>query len=201
METRKQTNVPRKDSGLPADYLEMIEEVFQANFSEGLEALSRLGATSRFEAHGAVLPDEILLAVTLLIEGRIAATTFKASVDFDPKASAPTAQDLLAACVDALGVLVGQVLGNGSAEHLAPVLAGRLADHENVPFEWTPTIIEGSRIHLKMDASNPTLDQAADDFLSKNDPDFQARQFEEELETKELFVTGTRKEGGGETTH
>src|SRR4051812_33052638 len=92
-----------KASSLPFDYLKLVNEVFTTNFNGGLEALKKVKpAKPRFEATGTVYPDEVILCVTLMHEGEIAATSVYASTDFDPKASAPTVQDLLAACVDAI---------------------------------------------------------------------------------------------------
>ncbi|MEK6704444.1 MAG: hypothetical protein AABZ06_01520, partial [Bdellovibrionota bacterium] len=108
MEKRKPINQsiskPPLPSKLPPDYLKMVADVFEKNFDHGLKEYSSQKATpSHFETHGEIYPDEIIISVSLVAKGHLAATTIYASSDFDPKASAPSAEDLLSSCVDAIG--------------------------------------------------------------------------------------------------
>src|SRR6185437_7339432 len=95
---------------LPLDYLKTVTEVFVTHFSEALATLKKLKKKNRFIVSGLIYPDEILLSVSLVEEGVLSATTAHASCDFDPTASQPTAEDLLAACVDALASLFSDLL-------------------------------------------------------------------------------------------
>jgi hypothetical protein len=102
--------------------------------------------------------------------------------------------------VDALGALIPQVLVAGNEEKLRVLLEGTMSAHENIPFDWTSLEVERHRVFVKMDASNPSLDQMADEWLAKNDPQAGKREKEEQEETSKLFVTGPKKPGS-ETVH
>jgi len=193
MESRKRS--PLKSSDLPVDFLKMVGEVFATNFDEGLKAFEKVtgGAASSFKAGGQIFADEIVLTVSLLTENQIAATTAYASIDFDPKASSPTLQDQLAFCVDALGGLFSVLMDPGKPEELEKLANESLSALEDVPYDWTPVDVEKRKVYLKLDKSNPVLEQAADDWLAKNDPDYKKRLKEEQSETEKLFVTGPKK--------
>lgn len=199
IEKRKQT--VSKSSPLPADYLSMVEEIFTANFDAGVKALDEMtNAPHRFLARGEVFADEVVIAVSLLCEGQLAATTVQASADFDPKASSPTVEDLLGACVDAAGALFGTLLSAENPERLAQVADQSLAALEDVPFQWAQVTVENRKVYLKIDKSNPLLDEMTDEWLSKHDPKFKERLKEEQEETEKLFVTGPKKGDKGPGT-
>lgn len=192
-----------RSTPLPLDYLKMVNEVFTSNFDAGLKALSELmEGRPGFEASGAVYSDEVVLCVTLAEEDQIAATTVYASSDFDPKASSPTIQDLLSACVDGIGAVYGQILSAENPERLEQVASQSLSAMDNIPFHWSEVKIDRYRIYLKVDKSNPKLDQMADDWLRKNDPELEKLEKQNEEETKKLFITGAeaKKSGGRGST-
>jgi hypothetical protein len=196
MEKRKRNAL--KGSPIPADYAKMVADVFTSNFDEGLKKLNKTkGAKAHFEVYGELFPDEVLMAVSVVTGKELSATTVYGSVDYDPKASFPQVQDLLSACVDA----IGSVFEKGKLEVLAET---SLADLDGVPFDWTAVVVERFKVHVKIDKANLGLDQMADDWLNKNDPGFQERALREEQESEKLFMTGeeqkakvTRKPGGG----
>lgn len=202
MERRKGDDVSTA-SPLPKDYIKMVTEVFTTNFDAGLKALRPLmkGEPS-FDINGMVLSDELVLCATLVEEGAVAATSVYASIDFDPKASAPTIQDLLSACVDAVGSVYTHLLDPTQQNRLEQVAANTLSVMDNVPFHWTEMKVDHFRIYLKVDKSNPTLERIADDWLSKNDPGLKKLKEENEEEVKKLFVTGPthRRPGGASGT-
>jgi hypothetical protein len=185
-------------SPLPADYLKMVTDVFTTNFDAGLQALHGLRADPRFEAGGAIYPDEVVLSVSLVHPGRLAATTVHASVDFDPKASAPKVDEVLAACVDAVGALYESLLNPKAPERLQQLAEESLSALEGIPFEWTAFEIDRFRVHLKVDKSNPKLDEMTDDWLLKNDPEALEREREDFAKTAGRFVTGDRVKQGAE---
>ena len=179
-----------KSSPLPADFLKMVAEVFNANFDTGLKGLKKLTSSkAAFSASGAMYASEIVLSVSLMIEGQLAATTVYASSDFDPKASSPTVEDLINAGVDAIGSVFAEILKPGKLEQVA---SESLSALENVPFDWAGVDIEKRRIFLKIDKSNPNLEQMADDWLAKHDPNHKKREALEQVETEELFFTGPK---------
>lgn len=192
METRKPHTT--RYSELPKDYVKMVNEVLTTNFDAGLKALKSLHSQSAtFSTHGRIDATEISICVSLLIEGQLAATTVHASTDYDPKASAPTVQDLLGACVDAVGSLFGQLLDPKNKTMLEQVSTQTLSAMKDIPFEWTPVTLDRTKVFLKVDKSNPVIDKMTNDWLEKNDPDHKARLKQEHEETEKLFVTGPKK--------
>jgi hypothetical protein len=207
METRKNSRNPSgrlsKSSPLPVDYAKIVQEVYTTNFEAGLKLLNEIqnrpaqeGAApesttdNRFEVRGAIFADEIVFAVSLVSEDQIAGTTVHCSVDFDPKASSPTAQDLLNLCVDAVGSVFATLLDSEKPEVIEKVASGSLAAFEEVPLEWARVEFDKKRVWLMVDRSNPLLDEMTDRWLAENDPLAQVVEEEHEAETRELFVTG-----------
>ncbi|MBS1962432.1 MAG: hypothetical protein JST04_09465 [Bdellovibrionales bacterium] len=183
---------------LPADFTRIVREVYTTNFAEGMKQLTKLqGAKSFFEVRGAIFANEIVMGVSLVTDGVMAATTIYCSVDFDPTASSPTAQDLLNICVDAIGSLYGTLLDPSKPDRIAQVAQGSLSALEEIPFEWTKVEFDGRRVWLLVDKSNPTLDEMTDKWLAENDPDADLEEDEYEEDTKDLFVTGKPKAGRG----
>jgi hypothetical protein len=139
-----------------------------------------------------------VLCVSLTEDDQLAATSVYASSDFDPKASSPTVQELLAACVDAIGAIYAQILTPDTPERLEQLASHSLSAMDNVPFHWSEVRLDRYRIYLKVDKSNPKLDEMADNWLKKHDPDLRQLQEQEEEDVKKLFVTGPndKKPGG-----
>jgi len=96
--------------------------------------------------------------------------------------------------VDAVGGLFDTLFGgNGEKSQLDAFLDDSLSAFERAPFEWTEVEFEKRRIYLKLDKANPTLEQAADEWLRANDPDLASKEAEWESESEELFVKGPKK--------
>ncbi|MGE0615648.1 MAG: hypothetical protein AB7P04_08395 [Bacteriovoracia bacterium] len=185
------TLTQRQGVELPLDYLKMVVEVFGANFAEGLSRLGGAGQVG-FVADGRIYQDEILLALSLKFEGRMSAITLHASSDFDPQASSPTAETLLGLNVDALGAYYSDLLDPQKPEdHFGRVSEADFEALGNVPYEWTAVDAGKRKVYLRMDKSNLKLDQMTDDWLAKNDPDYQDTLNDEQAETEAKFVTGT----------
>jgi hypothetical protein len=188
-----------KSNPIPLDYVKLVSEVFRTNFDAGLKAYDQLHSRrSAFHVSGAIYVDEIVLAVTLSSEDQIVATTVYGSAEYDPVASSPTAQDLLAACVDAIGTVYAGLLDPLDKAQLEALGTESLSALDKVPFDWTKVEVERFRIHVKLDKSNPQLESLADQWLDKNDPGRREREQREHEETEALFVTGPKK---GETRH
>ena len=152
-------------NSLPTDYLQMVAETFTSHFEEGLKILEQHETEPQFEAFGEVYSDEILIAVSLFGKGHLSATTVYASTDFDPKASAPTAEELLSACIDAIGSVFGILLVPEKPEVIAQLASSTLSSLENIPFDWTKIEADQREIFVKIDKSNPKLDSMADDWI------------------------------------
>lgn len=189
MSERRKPGKP-KSSPLPVDYLKMVSDVFATNFAEGLEAVQKLRPKSAFVGGGAIYPDEICFTISLIHPGQLAATTVRASVDYDPLASSPKLDELLSICVDASGSIFGDLLDASKPAKIEALTASALSELENVPFQWTEVKIDKRRVWLLVDKSNPQIDDLADDWLSKHDPEREAREAIEAAETEKLFITG-----------
>lgn len=182
---------------LPKDFTSIVKEVYTTNFAEGLKHLAKMQKVKNsFVVQGAIYTNEIVMSVSLVSEGVMAATTIYCSVDFDPTASTPTAQDLLNICVDAVGSLYGTLLDPAFPKRVEQLAAGTLSALEEIPLEWTKVEFENRRVWLLVDKSNPTLDQMTDKWLAENDPEAELEEDEFDEEASELFVTGKPKRGG-----
>jgi hypothetical protein len=187
----------KRSSPLPSDYLAMVTEVFATNFDDGIKKLTKLTKEKvHFDASGAIYPEEIILCVTLLQEKKLNASTVYASVDFDPKASSPTIQELLPLCVDAIGAVFQPLLTSKDPEIYDQLVSSSLSALDNIPFEWTKLQVENKRVYVKMNKANPLLENMADDWLKKHDPKLKDMEEEEEEQVKSLFITGPKKGSG-----
>jgi hypothetical protein len=196
METRKIHET--RYSAIPSDYAKLVNDVFTTNFDAGLKALEKATrAKFHFSATGRIYANEIVLCISLIEEKQLAATSVYASCDFDSKASSPTIEDLLSAGVDAAGGIFGELLDPANAAGIESVLTRTLAALQNVPLEWTLVPAERYRVWIRVDKANPDLERQAEDWLRQNDPEQQAQMEQDELATRELFVTGPKKNTGG----
>lgn len=189
---RKGTSV--KSSELPHDYLRMVEGVITQHFTDALARIAQDTPNTRFHAWGAVFADEVLLSVSLLTPGKLPATTVNASCDYDPKASSPTAEDLLAIGLDATGAVWDLLMNaeglQGGSRLLDATLATLGEEIKDLPLDWAPTTLEKRKVWLLVDKTNPLMESMTEDWLAKNDPNYIAPELEEEKETEKLFVTG-----------
>lgn len=196
--TVKITGRLSRAADLPVAYTKNVREVYTTNFEEGMKLLKSFQKVKNsFDVRGAIFPDEIVLSVSLVSDGQISATTIHASVDFDPKASSPTAEDLLNICVDAVGSIFGMLLDPTTPEKVEKLAAGSLAAFADIPLEWTKIDFDSRRVWILVDKSNPNLDEMADKWLAENDPELHSEEEEYEEETKGLFVTGAKAKKGG----
>lgn len=191
MENRKKS--VSKPSPLPTDYLKMVTEVFHAHFDAALKLYNENRPQSQFTVRGAICSDEIWVGVSLVTEGKLSASTVYASCDFDPKASAPTAQELLSACVDSIATVFGTLLDETQPETIALLAEDSAAILEQVPSVWTTMEANQREIFIRFDRANPVLEGMADEWLNKNDPELARLEDETENEVKKLFITGPRR--------
>jgi hypothetical protein len=54
------------------------------------------------------------------------------------------------------------------------------------------------QVFIKVDQSNPQIDQLADEWLMKNDPDWHAQEAIRQKETEKLFFTGPKQKQGSD---
>ncbi|MBU6153913.1 MAG: hypothetical protein KGP28_06385 [Bdellovibrionales bacterium] len=206
-------------SELPVDFLKLIEETMTQALEPGLLEVRKIHPESSFKAQGAIFSDEILLSITLnhgpLV---LSATTVHGSVDYNPNAEKPAVNDLLALILDSLGSLFQFYLDPEFPERITQITDASLGALEEAPFEWTPLRLdEGQKtpVHVKIDKANPLLDTLAEDWLKKNDPNYEnisakqskinlgdAEEFlEERIEAIRAAKAGSGSTGGGPIRH
>ncbi len=170
-------NSTARPGELPVDFLKLVEETLSQALESGLAEIRKIHPLSEFKASGAIFGDEVVLSITLFHgEQVLSATTIHGSVDYQPSQEVPSLNDLLALCLDTIGSSFQHYLDPEFPERVAQVAQSSMSALEEAPFEWTPLKIqEGQKItvHVKMDKSNPTLDRMAEEWLEKNDPNYQ----------------------------
>ena len=114
-------NEKKKSALLPVDYTKLVKQVLTTTFAEGLERLGKIKPDPSIEVQGEIFPDEIVVVASLHHGAKLAATSVYASVAFDPKASSPTAEELLAACVDAIGGFFQEFLSSEKPEKMKQI--------------------------------------------------------------------------------
>lgn len=212
MSERRKVLSGGKPQPLPIDYLRMVDEVLNNNFGALLGPYAeRVGSPTRLTATGSLYPDEIVLAATLTAQGQVAATTVHASTDYDPQASSPDVQDLLAASLDAIGGVWDLLLAH--PDTLEALSAGSLlalseletATKRGIPLEWQAMEVAKREVWLKVDKTHPALEDAAAAWLAQHDPAYQDAtqtdhdESEETLEERlsRLGTGGTGRRGPG----
>ncbi len=191
MERRHRT--VSKASPLPIDFRKMVAEVFTTNFDAGLKLLQKIKAGKRhFEVRGDIFADEVMLCISLGTSGHVSATSVYASCDFDPKASAPKIEDVLGACVDAVGSVYMELLDPENPKRIEQIAQESLAALQDIPYEWTSMKVDRHKVFVRVDKTNPALDELADQWLKKHDPKHKDLEKEEQEEVESLFVTGPK---------
>ena len=188
--TSLRSPIPVKHSDLPVDYLRMVTDVFAKNFDTALKKFAKIKADPTVSCYGSVYPSEVVVAISISHPDSLAANTFYASMDYDPRASSPKVEELLQLCIDAIAALCEPILNTKKPEELEALAEDSISALDNVPFEWTEVPFEKKRVFMKMDKSNPSLDLKTDDWLAKHDPETKSNIQMEQQEAKELFVTG-----------
>jgi len=171
-----------KPVSLPKDFLKLVNELFTGHYDTALKDLSKELKNPRFSSFGQIYHEEIVLGVSILSEKSLTATTVYGSIDFDPSATQPTAQDLLNICVDAIGSVFAVLLDPKAKNPYSSILADSLTTVDNAPFDWNPIEIEKRTVFVKMDKANPEIDRATDEWLKKNDPDYRKNIDDESLD-------------------
>lgn len=172
---------------LPVDYVKQVQDVFTTQFDETLKVLKKLKYPCSIHASGEIYPEEIVLRISLLPDGKLAATTFHASHDYDPKASAPKAEEVLAACIDVVASYMVTKLDTEDEVALEKFVTTSLNELEDVPFDWTEVKAGRFKVYLRFDRAHPGIDKMTDEWLKKNDPDYEENLKKEEAEVVNVF--------------
>lgn len=168
LDRRKDT--PFSGTVLPKEYLRLVEDVFNKNFSKQL--IKEKGSKEIFLAKGEVFPDELVLIISLKHPGNLRMTTCYASVDYPPKklktesgapaqTSSETVQLAVNQCVDAVASFFNTFFEEG-----------RPVDYDlEYRQNWTAVEIEkNTPVFLRINRDNPELEAAADELLAASEP-------------------------------
>jgi hypothetical protein len=128
----------------------------------------------------------------------LGATTVHVSCDFDPRASQPTAEELLTQALDVGAGVFGALFQEGQEEALARLAEGSLASLEEVPFDWTEVEHQRRKVFVRVDKSNPDLERMTEQWLDQNDPDRKQKRQDEQKESEDLFVVGKSSRSQGQ---
>lgn len=193
---------------VPEEYLSLVQNVINDHFSDALRLMAAGRPGFRIVCAGRMYQDEIVLSVSFLTEGALGALTLHSSADFDPQASSPSAQELLSTLVDTLGQALGDLLDQSRPKRLQSLIEGSLSAMSDVPFHWSPMEVNKRKTWVKLDTSNPEIERMTDDWLSKNDPEFErevreadAAQLEETARAIAQKTEGTPGKKGPSTLH
>jgi hypothetical protein len=181
-----------KSSDLPDDYLKMICEVFDSNFEMGLKIFNEKRKDSFFKAKGAIYTQEIHLSVSLVSKNALAAETLYASCDFDPKASSPSAEELLSACVDAIGSIFNTLLDEKKPKQIHEFAEGLPEILDQLPVHWTPLESNKREVFVRFDRANPLLETLTEQWLKENDPKWTESEEKTQKKMEDLFFTGPK---------
>lgn len=188
---RRKTTSPATNTGptdLPVDFLKLVNETLAQTFQASLSILKNEFPETKFESGGYLLSDEIVLTATLNFGAEnLAATTVYASTDFDPQ-NTTALEKALPICLDAVGSVFDFYMDPTFPERLKQLTESTLSALDEAPFEWTA--LEGltPAVWVKMDKSNPRLDQLTQEWLKKNDPEYDKHHGSENEEEAESFL-------------
>ncbi len=194
----RRRGAPERGVELPKDYETMVTEALHENFASELKAFAKLVKKPYFRVSGAIFTDEILVSLALHHEGVLGATTVHVSADFDPRASQPTAEELLTQALDVGAGIFGALFQEGNPEALERLAEGSLASLEEVPFDWTELEHQKRKLFVRVDKSNPDLERMTEQWLDQNDPERKQKSSEEQKQTEDLFVVGKGSRSSGQ---
>ncbi|MEW6058109.1 MAG: hypothetical protein AB1540_16000 [Bdellovibrionota bacterium] len=166
MDRRKDTTT--KSTRIPRDYLKLIEDIFNKNFSKFL--IKEKAGSESFVASGEIYPDEVLVAVSLKNPKNLRMTTCYASIDYPPpqlklesgKPAAPSASGVeicVNSCVDGIASFFATFFDEG-----------RPVDYDvEYRQNWTAVEIEKKVfVYLRINRDNPELEAQADALLEED---------------------------------
>lgn len=211
-ERRKQKKNEPNPTNLPVDYLRMVQETVTQALDSGLNEIKKFHPISEFQAKGVLFEDEVIVALTLSHGPQtLTATTVYASADFNPAKSAAIAaiselaekgahsplELTLAACVDSITSVFDHYLDPKFPERTEQLSQAALGALEEAPFDWTRFERVVPPIWVRIDKTNPALENLAEDFLRKNDPNFDQLEVDSEEFLAERLEAIKKAQGSG----
>lgn len=167
---------------LPKDYVTQVVAALKESFADEVKS-------GKFVVEGRIYPDELMLRMGFLENGRLRQTNFEISVDY--RAGKDDTMKLLSLAVDVGATMLEELFS--------------ATDDSDFPRTWKPFEVEGRTIYLQFSSNNSELDEAADKFLGETgqrlvEEDNQRDEEELELIKAKLGVAGTDDDDDGEPT-
>lgn len=142
---------------LPADFTDKVQTVFNNQFKNE----SKRGA---FLVQGWIYPEEVVVRVGYLENGRLKQINFEASMDLPPRggllsghpmeAEEDKTMERLYVSIDALGSLMEEYFELGDDD-----------EEIDVPLRWRPYEFEGETVYLQHSTENSRLEEEANRLL------------------------------------
>lgn len=193
----------KPSTDLPIDFLRLAEETLAENYKDLLESLKEYRNHNQFLASGQIYEDEILFTVTLSHgPDQIHSTTFYASADFTVDQELPKIDDVFAAALNACGSVIDACIG--TPEKLEALCNGSLSNLEEAPLDWTGHVSDGVALHVKVDRTNPILEQMALDLLEdESEPENKEAEqfFSDRILAMRKDVSGKGNSNGSSSVH
>ena len=187
MESRKISSI--SPISLPLDYLKIVEDTVSEKFSVELALYRELRPDAFFKVKGEFFLEEVLLAISLMSEKTLSATTVYASTDYQSSDREEILQEKLNLMVDIIGATFEQLFSEKEPKVAVEKLAKpTLAELEDVALEWVKA--GTTEIYTRVDKANILLDQIAEDWLAKHDPEWAEEIVRAQKESEKLFFTG-----------
>lgn len=135
----------KKWTSFPKEYLSQIEQAFRENFAKQLDK-------SKLIVEGRIYPEEVLLRVGVLEQGRLKQANIEASMDYSREKA--NAAEKIHHCIDAAASML--------AEYFA-------ADGDpDFPRNWTEYDFEKQKVYLQFTTVNSDLEAQADALLGES---------------------------------
>lgn len=169
-----------KSSALPKDYVKQVVDALKESFADETKS-------GKFIVEGRIFPDEILIRMGFLENGRLRQTNFEISVDY--KAGKDDTVKLLNLAVDVGATMLEELFS--------------ATDDADFPRTWKSYEVEGREVFLQFSSINSQLDKEAAKLLGE-DPDqlVQSDEDAEELEAiKAKLGISDEDDDGGQTEH
>ncbi len=133
----------RRWTRFPDEYMQMIRELFTKEFA------AQLGPSKLF-IEGRIYPNEIVMRVGYLENGKITQNNFDASVEYN--AQKENVIEAIHATIDGL----------------ASLLVEHFASQPELPRTWQPILFEKRQIFIQYNTENTELEAQADRLLKEN---------------------------------
>jgi hypothetical protein len=140
MEPRKSRAT--KWTALPKDYTKQVVEALRESFQDEIKS-------GKFIVEGRIYPDELLINMGFLENGRLRQTNFQLSAEY--KAGKDDVVKLLNLIMDVGATMLEELFASTD-------------DHE-FPRTWQPFEVEKKLIYIQFSAENTDLEKKADKFL------------------------------------